>query len=225
MSEEKEILWEPWHFPNIALYQTKLTDDVMNYLWDCIKQAEKDNVDNSNDYSHRLAGNISGSLGLTDKDNWFRDKIVGPLTNKIIKEDPRNYEPPVDIDKSIKGKLKPSLKLNWWVNYQYQTEFNPMHMHDGITSFVIWMKIPTRHEEQHNLPFHSKAASDFQFTYCNILGHTVEYPIYMGPEREGLMMLFPSTLHHQVYPFYNTDEPRISIAGNLLWNVVECKQD
>ena len=225
MSEEKEILWEPWHFPNIALYQTKLTDDVMNYLWDCIKQAEKDNVDNSNDYSHRLAGNISGSLGLTDKDNWFRDKIVGPLTNKIIKEDPRNYEPPVDIDKSIKGKLKPSLKLNWWVNYQYQTEFNPMHMHDGITSFVIWMKIPTLHEEQHNLPFHSKAASDFQFTYCNILGHTVEYPIYMGPEREGLMMLFPSTLHHQVYPFYNTDEPRISIAGNLLWNVVECKQD
>ena len=98
-------------------------------------------------------------------------------------------------------------------------------MHDGITSFVIWMKIPTHHEEQHNLPFHSKAASDFQFTYTNILGHTVEYPIHMNPEREGLMMLFPSTLHHQVYPFYNTEEPRISIAGNLLWNVVECKQD
>ena len=98
MSEEKEILWEPWHFPNIPLYQTKLTADVMDYLWNCISQAEKDNVDNSNDYSHKLAGNISGSLGLTDKDNWFRDKIVGPLTNKIIKEDPRNYEPPVDID-------------------------------------------------------------------------------------------------------------------------------
>ena len=225
MSEEKEILWEPWHFPNIPLYQTKLTADVMDYLWNCISQAEKDNVDNSNDYSHKLAGNISGSLGLTDKDNQFRDKIVGPLTNKIIKEDPRNYEPPVDIDESIKGKLKPSLKLNWWVNYQYQTEFNPEHMHDGITSFVIWMKIPTHHKEQHNLPFHSKAASDFQFTYSNILGHTVEYPIFMSPDREGMMMLFPSTLHHQVYPFYNTDEPRITIAGNQLWNVVECKQE
>ena len=117
------------------------------------------------------------------------------------------------------------MKLNWWVNYQYQTEFNPEHMHDGITSFVIWMKIPTHHKEQHNLPFHSKAASDFQFTYSNILGHTVEYPIFMSPDREGMMMLFPSTLHHQVYPFYNTDEPRISIAGNLLWNVVECKQE
>ena len=82
MPEEKEVLWEPWQFPNIPLYKTKLSDDVMNYLWSCIEQAEKDNVDNSNDYSHKLAGNISGSLGLIDVDDWFRDKIVGPLTDK-----------------------------------------------------------------------------------------------------------------------------------------------
>ena len=55
--------------------------------------------------------------------------------------------------------------MNWWVNYQYQTEFNPEHAHTGITSFVIWMKIPTHYQDQHNLPFHSNAASDFQFTY------------------------------------------------------------
>ena len=85
------------------------------------------------------------------------------------------------------------------------------------------MKIPTRYQEQHNLPFHSKAASDFQFTYSNILGNVVEFPIYMEPEMEGVMMLFPSNLHHQVYPFYNTEEPRISISGNLLWNMVELK--
>ena len=221
MNEEKEILWEPWQFPNISLYKTKLTEDVMDYLWSCIKQAEEDNVDNSNDYSYRLAGNISGSLGLKDKDNWFLDKIVGPLTNKIMKERPHVYEPPVDVDESIKHKLQPSLKLNWWVNYQYQTEFNPEHAHTGITSFVIWMKIPTRYQDQHNLPFHSNAASDFQFTYNDILGNTIEYPIFMSPEMEGTIMLFPSNLHHQVYPFYNTEDPRISISGNLLWSVVE----
>ena len=63
MTKKKEVLWEPWQFPNIDLYKTKLSDDIMDYLWSCIRQAEKDNVDNSNDYSHRLAGNISGSLG------------------------------------------------------------------------------------------------------------------------------------------------------------------
>ena len=196
----------------------------MDYLLSRIKQAEKDNVDNSNDYSHRLAGNISGSLGLKDQKDWFLNKIVGPLTNKMVKEDPKNYEPPVDRDDPIWNKIRPSLKLNWWVNYQYQTEFNPEHMHDGITSFVIWMKIPTNYEEQHKLPFNSKAASDFQFTYCNILGNVVEYPIYMSPDMEGVLMLFPSSLHHQVYPFFNTEELRISIADILLWNVIEFKQ-
>ena len=49
MSEEKEVLWEPWQFPNISVYKTKLTEDVMDYLWSCIRQAEEDNVDNSND--------------------------------------------------------------------------------------------------------------------------------------------------------------------------------
>ena len=225
MPKAKEVLWEPWQFPNIDLYKAKLPEDIMDYLWSCIRQAEKDNVDNSNDYSHRLAGNISGSLGLIDVDNFFRDKIVGPLTNRLMKECPSVYEPTVDVDEEIKKKLQPSFKLNWWVNYQYQTEFNPSHMHDGISSFVIWMKIPTHHEDQHKLPFHSEAASDFQFTYTNILGHVVEHPILMSPDMEGTLMLFPSTLHHQVYPFYDTDEPRISIAGNLLWNVVECKQD
>ena len=135
MIEEKEVLWEPWQFPNIPLYKTKLSDDVMKYLWSCIKQAEKDNVDNSNDYSYKLAGNISGSLGLKDIDNWFLDKIVGPLTNKIIKEDPRNYEPPVDIDESIKGKLKPSLKLN---------TLKPSHFNVSLTVFLILLSSSTR---------------------------------------------------------------------------------
>jgi len=218
-----EIAWEPWQFPNIPLYKTKLPDDIIEYLWSAVKQAEKDNVNNSNDYSHRLAGNITGSLGLIDKDDFFLNNVTGPLTNKIVSSDPKNFAPPVDAD--LKDKFEAKLSMNWWVNYQYQTEFNPEHAHTGITSFVIWMKIPTRYQDQHNLPFHSKAASDFQFTYSNILGSTVEFPIYMEPEMEGVMMVFPSNLHHQVYPFYNTEEPRISISGNLLWNMVEYKQD
>ena len=216
MPEEKEVLWEPWQFPNIDLYKAKLPEDIMDYLWSCIRQAEKDNVDNSNDYSHRLAGNISGSLGLIDVDNFFRDKIVGPLTNRLMKECPSVYEPPVDVDEEIKKKLQPSFKLNWWVNYQYQTEFNPEHMHDGITSFVIWMKIPTHYEEQHNLPFNSKAASDFQFTYTDIIGHVQDYNIPMDSDKEGVILLFPSRLRHQVYPFYNCDKQRISISGNIV---------
>ena len=37
----------------------------------------------------------------------------------------------------------------------------------------------------------------------------------MDPSMEGKMLLFPSKLMHCVYPFYNCEEPRISVAGNV----------
>ena len=32
---------------------------------------------------------------------------------------------------------------------------------------------------------------------------------------EGMMLMFPSKLHHSVYPFYTSDEKRISVSGNI----------
>tara|TARA_B100000579_G_scaffold48544_1_gene33845 strand:+ start:177 stop:374 length:198 start_codon:yes stop_codon:yes gene_type:complete len=38
---------------------------------------------------------------------------------------------------------KSGLTLNaMWINYQYETEFNPYHDHSGAYPFAIWMKIP-----------------------------------------------------------------------------------
>ena len=41
------------------------------------------------------------------------------------------------------------------------------------------------------------------------------YP--MGKELEGLMVFFPAVMNHLVYPFYDSTEPRISVAGNMAW--------
>ena len=41
----------------------------------------------------------------------------------------------------------------------------------------------------------------------------IEYRL--SPKFNGVMLFFPAKLRHCVYPFYETDEPRISIAGNL----------
>ena len=37
----------------------------------------------------------------------------------------------------------------------------------------------------------------------------------MDKEVEGKMVLFPSSLKHCVYPFFECDETRISISGNI----------
>ena len=109
---------------------------------------------------------------------------------------------------------------SFWVNFQRQTEFNPMHDHAGVYSFVIWMQIPTSFEEQRKLPItiNSNAStqiSNFSFTYVDILGKMKSFAYNMEKEAEGYMVLFPSSLHHLVNPFYDNDGERISISGNV----------
>ena len=41
----------------------------------------------------------------------------------------------------------------------------------------------------------------------------------LGKEFEGTMLLFPSKLVHEVHPFYNCEEDRISVSGNIFLNV------
>ena len=37
----------------------------------------------------------------------------------------------------------------------------------------------------------------------------------MSPETEGTILFFPSRLNHTVYPFYQCEEDRITISGNV----------
>ena len=55
----------------------------------------------------------------------------------------------------------------------------------------------------------------FEFEYINILGHIKTFAYLLNSDYEGTMLFFPAALRHCVYPFYNTDEPRISISGNI----------
>ena len=48
-----------------------------------------------------------------------------------------------------------------------------------------------------------------------MLGQISNFPYYMEPDLEGTMLFFPAGLKHCVYPFYECNEPRISISGNL----------
>ena len=41
------------------------------------------------------------------------------------------------------------------------------------------------------------------------------YNYSLDPSMEGYMVMFPSETQHCVYPFYTSDEERISISGNL----------
>ena len=123
----------------------------------------------------------------------------------------------------LSDKQLPYYLSNMWVNYQKQHEFNPVHDHTGIYSFVIWMKIPTDYKNQRENQIANRSntnvISNFCFNYRTITGGNGQYVYQMSKGIEGTILLFPSQLQHTVYPFYNCEEDRISISGNIAINI------
>ena len=200
------------HPHNYGWLEKKLSTQEMDYLWKCIDK-RKESMKNT------LAGNIHESNKMIDGDDWFWNNTVKPLVHQYA-DVMGNIGDSVPVNQ-----LHPYFLQSFWVNYQKQNEFNPLHDHNGVYSFVVWMKIPTRHFEQNKNPISLKSSdhliSAFQFHYSNILGQTKHHTCEMNPEMERTILFFPAKLKHVVYPFYNCDEDRISISGNILLNTTK----
>ena len=209
-----DIEWEPYSLPNILIYHAQLPEYIMDRLWTYI-----DNADTNKVWNQHLAGNLESSLTLDDTDDFFANRIILPMSREYIKRSMIPLEGNHGSDHFSQGDLDSLRVTKLWVNFQNQHEFNPLHCHTGLLSFVIWMRIPTESEEQDKLPLtkdsNSKVASDFQFFYSDILGTHRDIVVPMGSKREGTIFIFPAKLRHQVYPFYNCDEKRVSISGNV----------
>jgi hypothetical protein len=195
--------------------QFKLTDEAITKLDSYIEESEKNPVS----VTGALAGNISDSNALIDTEDWFLKNVLYDCVVKYTETFPPNNEMKVAID-IMKTFDASKLKLNsFWVNYQKQHEFNPMHDHTGLFSFVIWKHMPVEWIDQLQAPnckySGSPCAGNFAFLYQDIFGNTHAYQYGISKELENTMLFFPSSLKHLVNPFYNSDEVRVSISGNL----------
>ena len=191
---------------NLGWLEYKLNPQEMDYVWRCIENKKED-------HKKELAGNISASYSLMDRGDWFWVNVVHPLMFEYCErfENLGEYIP--------NNGRHPYYLKNWWVNYQKQNEFNPIHNHGGVYSFVIWMKIPydSRKQNQKDIARNSNTPKigEFQFLFSDLLGKYCDHTYRLSPQWEGTMLFFPSLLDHQVYPFYDCDEYRISVSGNI----------
>ena len=191
----------PFRPPTLGWIEVALDQEHVDYLWKCIEKAKEENYS----VKDTLAGHITNSFEMVDENDWFFNNVLVSCLDK---------------HREVYGIGVESMFLeSFWVNFQKQHEYNPPHNHGGDFSFVVWMKIPTRSAEQHKLEFlrgHRKPnASNFQFSYLDINGKQRQYPYLMNPSMEGMMLFFSADLIHSVNPFYECDEDRISISGNL----------
>ena len=189
---------------------TKIIDNEVNRMIDS-------NFHNCSPYNNTLAGAIQHEYLLRDSVNAIDDliSVVAPTYWNNWGADQRSGK------RHYIGKFNNSKDV--WVNFQKKYEHNPLHTHGGELSFVIWHKIPYDIEEERKLPHLNKgntnAAGVFYFNYPNFLskGGCHQYNITVDKTLEHNMIIFPAFLQHGVFPFYTSDEYRISISGNIVY--------
>ena len=212
MLDSTELQLIPRQLPNLGVVEGMLPKDIMDNIWKLVKEAKKkpDNM------KGELAGNINSSIRLDTQSlllaDFMKDILPAFISNHI-----QSYGSPwrAAMQEGDQWNLE-----SLWVNFQKKHEFNPPHDHGGLFSFVIWLQIPTSYEDQKKLPIAVESNADnhistFAFTYTDILGKIKTFAYNMEKEAEGYMVMFPSQLLHQVFPFYENKGERISISGNI----------
>ena len=90
-------------------------------------------------------------------------------------------------------------------------------------SFVIWLKLPFLIENEDKYGPGSKAnnpmSGRFSFSYTDSMGAICHYDIPADKNMENTMLIFPAKMNHTVYPFFTSDDCRISVSGNVIFQV------
>lgn len=206
---------------NLGVLESKLPFDIFKNLKSVIDTMG----DTGEKYNHKLLGHMQEEYSLNHiKENMSEFLLAMADTWQI--NNPGFLDTFEEVSKSKKYNL---IVDSMWVNKQKKYEFNPVHHHSGVLSFVIWIKIPyelkdeetyfpldfdTLHESN-NADTSGACTSKFTFIYNDILGRIQTTPVPVDKTWEGTILMFPATLSHCVYPFYTSDNYRISVSGNI----------
>ena len=201
----------------------KLPQYMIDYLWERIDVAKKKKIN----VKKNLAGHVSHSYKLEDPQKMIERNLMNILKQQaqqyINKEIFKVFNRA--IGQSSHSKIPEPYLSNLWVNFQKKGEFQPIHSHSGLFSFVIWMDIPYDPKDEAKLPFAKSnitfpLGGNFAFVHSNTDSRSVtEYIIQLSPEMNGYCCFFPSDLCHMVYPFHTSDKERISISGNIVFEM------
>lgn len=187
---------------NVVHHQLGDVDFLLNEV-----SSIQNDFDAAKDASYKLVGHIKKQYELSDDCVKQLESLLMPLVERYAQE--RNFltnKYNVSVDDT-------HLCLpDAWINFQEKYEYNPVHNHGGIFDFVIWMKVPYNREEEDKI---GTCNGKFELFYQDTMGGLSAVTLPIDKSFENTMLLFPAQMHHCVYPFYTSDDYRISIAGNF----------
>lgn len=204
-------------FNNLGYLETTLSETQLHPIKQEIT-AIKNSMFFSTKMNSRLAGNLEHEYSLIQIKDYI-EQLVMPYCYELdntVKHIERH------VNKLDNVKHVPLFLGEPWVNFQKKYEFNPPHTHSGLFSFVIWIDIPYTIEQERANPSSrnssAKVPGCFDFihnTQDGIGNHTIA----ADKSYNSKMLVFPARTMHCVYPFYTSDEYRISVSGNFYFKI------
>jgi len=207
--------------------------DLPTNMYDWLKIKSFEAKDKGYDARNRLIGHIQNEYfiranGDIDDLGVDNDQTYLELEKWLST---RSFEKPANMfhDQHYILKNNHTLSINsLWVNFQKKYEFNPPHIHGGIFSFIIFINVPYDLKDEmkyfsvgkNGLATHS---SRLYFLTISNLNHHMNgielVTLDVDKSYEGKILIFPSILTHGVQPFYTSDDYRVTISGNLVFDV------
>jgi hypothetical protein len=202
-------------FPNLYYMESRISDDTLKLL-----KKEFNNIKNNKNKRKRHITDLTGN-GVT-----FHYELSNKVEKLFINEVSfliKKYAEETNYVKSMCFLTKnvPLALDKPWMNLQKKHEFIPNHVHDGVLSYSCWVNVPYDLDEELKNNERLNYASLFQFSYSNILGIYSNKTLPIDKTWEGKIIIFPAGLTHCVYPFYTSDDYRVSVSGNASFLINE----
>ena len=205
--------------PSHWIAQVKFSKEIVDLINDYIDET----ADDGYSYADRLVGQLKNdeksrqvSFDLETEQGKEIETILNGIGSAYLQQAYKR--------KSI------AQVMDIWTNHAYAGDYNPLHDHNAATqgglSGFIWLKTPDSLKVEHKDGYMNGASGVSDGTTQLLWGLRQRQDIdslYCPTERyyipeEGVMLVFPNWMKHQVMPFYGEGERR-SLAMN--WAIVD----
>lgn len=194
--------------PTFGILESKLDQKQIDLLKSYIRESAPDGYtfdENSDPITH----SSDNQWSLLDVDGQFQKEVLIPLVSEYVNAWGHPY--------NKKTSLTHDYVMNrFWVRITTPDQYQSLHDHQGVFSFIIWINIPTDwRDERAAGEFSHPEASDFQIAYTDTIGRVQKKNYLLDKSMEGTIIIFPSDFNHCVYPSFTSDKLRISVAGDI----------
>ena len=201
----------------LNIMRIEFPDEIIDELNEHIDESI---IPNSESFAPGLVGQLKNDAKSAQLDFPF-DTEVGKQLETVFNQIGTTYLQHLGRDANAEV-------TQCWTNHAYAGDYNPFHDHGvrtiaGLSGF-LWLKVPQCIKDTPDVPSINNASGGVDgWTHLCWGTNTMRDLLQLRPQTEdyvkpteGVMLVFPQWLKHQVMPFFGEGE-RLSIAMN--WNV------